>query len=50
MTGSEQALRSIERIDDLLTDDEREQLRADLAEIARLRRKAIDTARDWPMP
>ncbi len=35
---------------DLLTDEEQEALDRDLAEMARLRRKAMDAARDWPMP
>jgi hypothetical protein len=39
-------LRSIE---DLLTADEREQLRADLRAIARLRRKGEDECRNLPM-
>lgn len=34
----------------LLTEDEREELHRDLMEMARLRRHAEDTARDWPMP
>lgn len=47
---TEPPFRPIERIDDLLTDEERAALTADLAEMAHLRRLAMDTARDWPMP
>lgn len=41
------ALRSI---DDLLTPEERASLQADLAEMARLRRRAYDEARNIAMP
>ena len=34
----------------LLTPDEQAELRADLLDMARKRRKAEDAARDWPMP
>ena len=41
--------RTIKRIDDLLTPEERELLRADLAEMARLRRRAMDASANLPM-
>jgi len=40
----------IANLDDLLTPEEQERLNADLAEMARLRRRAYDAARDWPLP
>lgn len=41
--------RTPKRPEDLLTDEQKERLNADLAEGARLRRRAFDSARDWPM-
>lgn len=39
-----------EFVTDLLTDDDKATLQADLAEIARLRRRGEAAARDWIMP
>lgn len=37
-------------LDQLLTDEQHKQLNADLAEMARRRRRAEAAARNWPMP
>jgi hypothetical protein len=52
-TGERRALNrlpKLERIDDLLSPEEQQQLYADLAEMARRRRRAEDAAANIPMP
>jgi len=39
----------LERIEDLLTEEQREELQRDLAEMARLRRRAEAEAANWVM-
>ena len=41
---------SLDRIDDLLTAEEKAQLHSDLAEMARLRRQAAAEASTWVLP
>jgi hypothetical protein len=40
----------VQRIEDLLTDEDRRELTRDLAEMARLRRRAEDAAAEWSLP
>lgn len=40
----------VSSLDDLLSEDDRQKLRSDLAEMARLRRAAEDSLADWLIP
>jgi hypothetical protein len=44
------ALKQLASIDDLLTDEERAKLTADLREIAACRRRALEASAHWQMP
>jgi hypothetical protein len=47
-TGADRS--ALRRVSDLLTDEERQQLYADLAEMARLRMRAAAESANWPLP